>query len=97
MTDMGMSLAGFVARLNRIVERISEADPAGADHALRLSVSFSLYSQFDYLRCQERPFDREAFSARVDAVEQMLPHYQGVTGKDIPMSVMCCAPSVSLF
>ena len=72
MSQTELTLAHFVSRLKRIVSKVAKLDAGGADHALRLTVSFSLYTQFDALRCQERSFDRPAFAERVSAVEHLL-------------------------
>ena len=75
------TLKQFVSRLKRVVSEVARIDSAGADAALRLSVSFSLYTEFDALRCQERPFDRAVFAGRVGAVERLLGSYPRVAAR----------------
>ncbi|MDP3774622.1 MAG: methyltransferase domain-containing protein, partial [Gemmatimonadales bacterium] len=67
-----MTLKAFVTRLRRLARAVATRDPAGLDPALRLSVAHSLYSAFDALRCEDAPFDRAAFSARLHAVERLV-------------------------
>ena len=75
-----LTLAHFVSRLKRIVARVTQVDPGGIDHALRLTVSFSLYTKSDALRCQERPFDRPAFAERLNELDALLGSWRGVRG-----------------
>jgi len=62
----------FVTRLRRLRQQLQRRDPAGTDAALRLTAAFSLYSEFDALRCEEAPLDRDAFAARLAIVEQLI-------------------------
>lgn len=66
------SLARFTARLRRLAQEVERRDPAGSDAALRVSVAFGLYSAFDALRCQDAPFDRDAFAGRLQAAERLV-------------------------
>lgn len=75
-----LTLDHLVSRLTRIVAQVEEKDPAGIDHALRLTASFGLYTRFDALRCEDRPFDRAAFAERLSGIEALLRSWRGVRG-----------------
>ncbi len=51
--------------LNRAIDAvgaaIQNADPAGHSYGMRTLVTYGLYKQFDELRGQDRPFDRQEF------------------------------------
>ncbi|MBI3320850.1 MAG: methyltransferase domain-containing protein [Candidatus Omnitrophica bacterium] len=74
ITEAALTMDAFRGRLQRILQRVQEIDPAGVNPAVRLVVSFGLYASYDGLRSQERPFDREAFAQRLGVIDELLAH-----------------------
>lgn len=52
-------------------EAIKAADPLGKAHGLRTLLTYGLYKQFDDLRQEDRPFDRQGFLDALELARQM--------------------------
>lgn len=72
MIPDGLTLDDFIAALNGVEASVRRLDPDGAQPFLRLTASFSLYTAFDALRCQDQPFDRLNFEARLRSVRCLI-------------------------
>lgn len=69
----------FESRLEDLGRLLRERDPDGVNFALRLGVSQSLFLFADYLRAQDRPFDREAMKARFDHAQHAIERSEPVS------------------
>lgn len=67
-----MTLDDFVTELKTVAAAVERLDPGGVQACLRVTASFGLYASFDALRCQDRPFDRPAFIARIQSVQRLI-------------------------
>ncbi len=68
----GLTQGELTRALQALQAAVEQRDPAGIQALLRLTVSYSLYAAFDALRCEDRPFDRAAFAARVRSVQRLV-------------------------
>ncbi len=75
----------FTAAIAATGDAIRAADPKGTAWGMRTMITYGLYKQFDDLRAQERPFDREGFLRALDlAADQARMHPIAETSRTQP-------------
>jgi SAM-dependent methyltransferase len=78
-TAASLSYEHFAQSLASLKGALQARDPEGVNLALRTALAHRLFLFHDDLRCQERPFDRQAFAARLDDAARVVDRSEPVS------------------